>query len=138
MDWWTLGILIFEMLVGEPPWVHDDPMGIYEQILSGKLFLPRALNRTAKNLLKHLLTADTTVRFGCMKYGAEDIKKHRWFTGLDFTSLYNRGNNPPLVPKLNSADDTSMYEAYPNSVEEPQFPVFTGRDPFEEFDLVDY
>ena len=41
VDWWTLGILVFEMLAGEPPFVDDDPMGIYQQILAGKLTFPR-------------------------------------------------------------------------------------------------
>jgi protein kinase A len=43
VDWWTLGILIFEMLCGQPPFVDDDPMGIYQQILAGKLSFPRCV-----------------------------------------------------------------------------------------------
>jgi serine/threonine protein kinase len=84
VDWWTLGILIFEMLGGQPPFVDDDPMGIYQQILAGKVNFPRFFERNAKNLIKKLLTADLTKRFGCLKNGAEDIRKHKWFSGLDY------------------------------------------------------
>ncbi len=43
VDWWTLGILIYEILAGQPPFVDDDPMGIYQQILAGKLSFPRCV-----------------------------------------------------------------------------------------------
>jgi len=52
VDWWTLGILNFEMLVGQPPFVDDDPMGIYQQILAGKVSYPRFLDRAARSLIK--------------------------------------------------------------------------------------
>jgi len=52
VDWWTLGILIFEMLAGQPPFVDDDPMGIYQQILAGKISFPRYFDRNAKGLIK--------------------------------------------------------------------------------------
>ena len=58
VDWWTLGILIYETLAGQPPFVDDDPMGIYQQILAGKLNFPRYFDRNAKNLIKKLLVAD--------------------------------------------------------------------------------
>ena len=133
VDWWTLGILVFEMLAGEPPFVDDDPMGIYQQILAGKLTFPRYFDRNAKNMIKKLLTADLTKRYGCLKGGAEDIKKHKWFNSLDFTALYNRGLSPPIVPRVKSETDTSNFDPYPDSVEEAPDPVFSGKDPFEEF-----
>lgn len=77
VDWWTLGILIYEMLAGQPPFVDDDPMGIYQQILAGKLAFPRYFERAAKSLIKKLLSPDLTKRYGCLKGGAQDIKKHR-------------------------------------------------------------
>ena len=56
VDWWTLGILMYEMLSGEPPFVDNDPMGIYQKILGGKLSFPRKYDKAAKSLTKKLLT----------------------------------------------------------------------------------
>jgi protein kinase A len=126
VDWWTLGILIYEMLAGQPPFVDDDPMGIYQQILSGKIAFPRSavfialdvflylplrgfewllcmfrryFDRNAKSLIKKLLTADLTKRYGVLKNGAEDIKKHKWLTTIDYNALYSRSLTAPIVPK---------------------------------------
>ena len=75
---------MYEMMVGQPPFVDDDPMGIYQQILNGKLNFPRFIERSAKSLIKKMLVADLTKRYGCLKGGAADIKKHKFFQGLIF------------------------------------------------------
>eukprot|EP00500_Bicosoecida_sp_ms1_P013981 CAMPEP_0203817846 /NCGR_PEP_ID=MMETSP0115-20131106/28697_1 /ASSEMBLY_ACC=CAM_ASM_000227 /TAXON_ID=33651 /ORGANISM="Bicosoecid sp, Strain ms1" /LENGTH=330 /DNA_ID=CAMNT_0050726791 /DNA_START=106 /DNA_END=1098 /DNA_ORIENTATION=+ len=133
VDWWTLGILVYEMLAGQPPFVDDDPMGIYQQILAGKLTFPRYFDRNAKNLIKKLLTADLTKRYGCLKGAAEDIKRHKWFNSMDFSALYNRALTAPVIPRVSGATDTSNFDPYPDSVEEAPDPVFSGKDPFEDF-----
>lgn len=133
VDWWTLGILAYEMLAGQPPFVDDDPMGIYQQILAGKISFPRFFDRSAKNIIKKLLTADLTKRYGCLKDGAEDVKKHRWFSGIDFKALLERKLTAPIVPIVASETDTSNFDPYPDSVEEAPDPVFSAKDPFEAF-----
>ena len=64
VDWWALGILIFEMLAGYPPFFDDNPFGIYEKILSGKIDWPRQVEPLAKDLIKKLLVQDRTKRLG--------------------------------------------------------------------------
>eukprot|EP00804_Cyclotella_cryptica_P000268 CCRYP_010201-RA/>CCRYP_010201-RA protein AED:0.50 eAED:0.50 QI:0/0/0/0.66/0/0/3/0/81 len=49
VDWWTLGILIYEVLVGEPPFLDDNPLGIYQQILTGKISFSRSYDKNAKS-----------------------------------------------------------------------------------------
>jgi len=133
VDWWTLGILMYEMLVGQPPFVDDDPMGIYQQILAGKVNFPRFIDRNAKSLIKKLLVADLTKRFGCLKAGASDIKNHKWYAGLDWSGLVDKELVAPVIPNVQDETDTSNFDPYPDSLEEAPLPVITGKDPFLEF-----
>ena len=77
VDWWTLGILTFEMIAGIDPFNAEDPMSIYGKILKGKVKFPRNFDKNAKSLVKHLLKGDLTKRYGNMKNGVNDIKNHR-------------------------------------------------------------
>lgn len=87
VDWWTLGILTYEMIAGIDPFNDDDPMAIYQKILKGKIKFPRDFDKDAKSLVKHLLVADVTKRYGCLKNGSNDIKNHRWFKSLDWYKM---------------------------------------------------
>jgi len=134
VDWWTLGILIYEMLCGQPPFVDDDPMGIYQQILAGTVTFPRFIDRNAKSLIKKLLTADLTKRFGCLKHGAEDVKKHKWYTGFNFDDLIEYKCEAPILPNVTSDTDTTNFDHYPDSLEEPPLPIYNNtKDPFLDF-----
>lgn len=133
VDWWTLGILMYEMMVGQPPFVDDDPMGIYQQILNGKLNFPRFIERSAKSLIKKMLVADLTKRYGCLKGGAADIKKHKFFQGLIFDDMLSKQLAAPVLPLVKDEYDTSNYDAYPDSVEQPPIPVYAGADLFVTF-----
>lgn len=82
VDWWCLGILTYEMIAGIDPFNDEDPMTIYQKILKGKVKFPRDFEKSAKSLVKHLLVADVTKRYGCLKGGVADIKTHRWFKGF--------------------------------------------------------
>ena len=69
VDWWTLGILIYEMIAGIDPFNDDDPMAIYQNILRGVIKFPRKFDRDARSLVKHLLQADLSKRYGNLKNG---------------------------------------------------------------------
>ncbi|NWT36560.1 PRKX kinase, partial [Chroicocephalus maculipennis] len=113
VDWWALGILIFEMLSGFPPFFDDNPFGIYQKILAGKIDFPRHLDLYVKDLIKKLLVVDRTRRLGNMKNGADDVKRHRWFRSIDWDAVPQRRLKPPIVPKVSNDGDTSNFEAYP-------------------------
>lgn len=133
VDWWTLGILIYEMLVGQPPFVDDDPMGIYQKILGNKLGFPRGFDKCAKSLTKKLINADLTKRYGCLKNGANDIKESKWFLGLDWDKLVRKQLPAPIKPLIESETDTSNFDMYPDSEEEAMEPIINGENPFEDF-----
>ncbi|KAF4662583.1 hypothetical protein FOL47_006179 [Perkinsus chesapeaki] len=117
VDWWALGILIFEMLAGYPPFYDENPFGIYQKILSGKIDFPRHFDVKAKDLIKRLLVHDRTKRYGCLKNGADDIKKHKWFKNVEWEQVFARQLTPPFIPNVKGADDTSMFDRYPESEE---------------------
>ncbi|XP_036996232.2 cAMP-dependent protein kinase catalytic subunit PRKX isoform X3 [Artibeus jamaicensis] len=115
VDWWALGILIFEMLSGFPPFFDDNPFGIYQKILAGRIDFPRHLDFNVKDLIRKLLVVDRTRRLGNMKNGADDVKRHRWFRTLDWEAVPQRKLKPPILPKVCGEGDTSNFEAYPDS-----------------------
>ncbi|KAI8059299.1 kinase-like domain-containing protein [Gongronella butleri] len=112
VDWWSLGILIYEMLAGFPPFYDDNHFGIYEKILECKLNLPNHLDASAKDLLKRLLVVDRTRRLGNLKGGPNDIKMHKWFRGTDWLGLLKRSARPPLVPSFANDEDTTNFDRY--------------------------
>jgi serine/threonine protein kinase len=127
VDWWALGILIYEMLAGYPPFYDENPFGIYQKILAGKIEYPRHFDVHAKDLVRKLLSPDRSKRIGNLKNGAEDIKKHKWFRGFDFATLIQRTMPSPIVPEVRSAGDTRNFDKYPDSIEDPMGPVLDAR-----------
>lgn len=123
VDWWALGILIFEMLAGYPPFFDDNPFGIYQKILAGKLEFPRHLDFYVKDLIKKFLVIDRARRLGNMKNGADDVKKHRWFKSIDWDGVPLRKLKPPIVPKVSHEGDTSNFDAYPEDEWKKDAPV---------------
>ncbi|XP_017844059.1 cAMP-dependent protein kinase catalytic subunit 3 [Drosophila busckii] len=113
VDWWALGVLIYEMLVGYPPFYDDQPFGIYEKILSGKIEWERHMDPIAKDLIKKLLVNDRTKRLGNMKNGADDVKRHRWFKHLNWNDVYNKKLKPPIMPDVHHDGDTKNFDDYP-------------------------
>jgi len=134
VDWWALGVLIFEMLAGYPPFYDENPFGIYQKILAGHIEFPRSFDPVAKDLVRKLLTPDRTARFGCLRDGAEDIKAHKWFAGIDFFRVFCRAYKPPYVPAFRAPNDTSNFDRYPDSSERAPPPLSQrDRDLFNNF-----
>ena len=87
VDWWTCGILLYEMIAGIDPFSDDDPMMVYQKILKGKIKFPSGFDSNAKSLIKHLLDSDLTKRYGNLKNGVKDITGHRFFKNLEWDKL---------------------------------------------------
>jgi protein kinase A len=132
VDWWTLGILTYEMICGQPPFCDEDPMGIYQKILAGKVYFPKYFDKNAKALVKKLLTADLSKRFGNLKDGPADILQHKWFSSIDFRELEEFKIPAPYKPAMKNDQDVSNYEDIPDSRDAPP-EVPAGSDPFTDW-----
>uniref|UniRef100_A0AAZ3PXY4 Uncharacterized protein n=1 Tax=Oncorhynchus tshawytscha TaxID=74940 RepID=A0AAZ3PXY4_ONCTS len=112
VDWWALGVLVYEMAAGYPPFFADQPIQIYEKIVSGKVRFPSHFSSDLKDLLRNLLQVDLTKRYGNLKNGVNDIKGHKWFATTDWIAVYQRKVEAPFVPKFKGPGDTSNFEEY--------------------------
>ncbi|PAV57368.1 hypothetical protein WR25_00303 isoform Q [Diploscapter pachys] len=112
VDWWALGVLIYEMAAGYPPFFADQPIQIYEKIVSGKVKFPSHFSNELKDLLKNLLQVDLTKRFGNLKNGVADIKNHKWFGSTDWIAIYQRKVEAPFLPKCRGPGDASNFDDY--------------------------
>lgn len=116
VDWWALGVLIFEMAAGYPPFFADQPLQIYEKIVSGKVRFPSHFSYDLKELLKNMLQVDLTKRYGNLKGGASDIRHSKWFAPTEWINVYNRKAAPPFSPKSKGGGDTSNFDDYEEEV----------------------
>jgi protein kinase A len=112
VDWWALGVLIYEMAAGFPPFFADQPIQIYEKIVSGKVRFPSHFSTDLKDLLRNLLQVDLTKRFGNLKNGVNDIRSHKWFSTTDFIAIYQKKVDAPFIPKCKGPGDPSNFDDY--------------------------
>ncbi|XP_026502054.1 cAMP-dependent protein kinase catalytic subunit alpha-like, partial [Terrapene carolina triunguis] len=112
VDWWALGVLIYEMAAGYPPFFATEPNQIYEKIVSGKVRFPSRFSSELRDLLRNLLQMDLTKRFGNLKNGVNDIKNHKWFATTDWNAIYQRKVEAPFIPECKGPDDTNNFNDY--------------------------
>ncbi|CAI2167730.1 16521_t:CDS:2 [Funneliformis geosporum] len=110
VDWWSLGILFYEMIAGFSPFYTNDTQLMYRRILFGKLKFPKGFfSDEAKSLIKGLLARNPHNRLGSMN-DAEEIKNHPFFANVDWDALYRKQVSPPFKPNVSSDDDVSCFD----------------------------
>lgn len=134
-DWWSLGVLMFELLVGAPPFFSEDRMTVYKQALSGKVAYPSHVSRFARHLISQFLQTAPSKRIGSLRGGVVDIKSHPFFKDFDWEALETRKMKCPMVFELEGPKDTQHYGQYEESeVEFPNFELSTvQQSAFEGF-----
>lgn len=97
-DWWTLGIFIYEMLTGLPPFYDHDPDRIRENILNSDVRFPESMPSSARDLISKLLNRSPEKRLGTLK-GATEIKHHPFFDEINWHKVPLRLYTPPFKPR---------------------------------------
>eukprot|EP01101_Sappina_pedata_P008412 TRINITY_DN4647_c0_g1_i1.p1 TRINITY_DN4647_c0_g1~~TRINITY_DN4647_c0_g1_i1.p1 ORF type:complete len:420 (+),score=114.98 TRINITY_DN4647_c0_g1_i1:184-1260(+) len=110
VDWWSLGILIYEMLEGQPPFAlnGDDKKLLFEMIFKSKVPRKDYFDPRAQDLIERLLVIQVANRIGTER-GAAEIKEHQWFSQVDWDSVYQRRISGPFVPTIKNEADTSNF-----------------------------
>ena len=118
VDYWALGVLIYEMTAGTPPFYAEDPMEVYEKILSGHVSMPAHFSRGLSELVKKLLKTYQSKRLGRTKGGASSVMKQKWFSGFDWNALLARELEVPLKPDVKNLEDASNFDDYPEDADD--------------------
>ncbi|XP_024151924.1 ribosomal protein S6 kinase alpha-2 isoform X1 [Oryzias melastigma] len=117
-DWWSFGVLMFEMLTGSLPFQGKDRKETMALILKAKLGMPQFLSPEVQSLLRALFKRNPTNRLGAGPDGIEEIKRHRFFASIDWKKLYRKEVRPPFKPSVGRPEDTFHFD-----------PEFTSRTP---------
>lgn len=99
-DWWSVGILLFEMLTGQPPFTGGNRQKIQQKIIKDKIKLPAFLSSEAHSLLKGLLQKEASKRLGSGPGGSQEIKSHKWFKIINWKKLEARETRPSFLPEV--------------------------------------
>uniref|UniRef100_A0A8C6UNU0 protein kinase C n=1 Tax=Neogobius melanostomus TaxID=47308 RepID=A0A8C6UNU0_9GOBI len=143
VDWWGLGVLIFEMLVGESPFPGDDEEEVFDSIVNDEVRYPRFLSTEAISIMRRLLRRSPERRLGAGERDAEEVKKHLFFRNMDWNGLLAKKVKPPFVPTIQGTNDVSNFDDEFTSEapiltppREPRPLSSTEQDMFNDFDYI--
>ncbi|KAG7462655.1 hypothetical protein MATL_G00187080 [Megalops atlanticus] len=112
VDWWALGVLMYEMMAGQPPFEADNEDDLFESILHDDVLYPVWLSKEAVGILKAFMTKSPNKRLGCVvaQGGEEAIKAHPFFKEIDWVLLEQRKIKPPFKPRIKTKRDVNNFD----------------------------
>ncbi|KAK6061080.1 kinase domain protein, partial [Cooperia oncophora] len=112
IDWWGLGVLIFEMLVGEPPFSGDDEEEIFDSIVNDEVRYPRFLSIESISIMRRLMRKNPDKRLGAGEKDAEEVKMQRFFKHIDWQwdRLLRKEITPKFIPQIKNPEDVSNFD----------------------------
>ncbi|KAI5089271.1 serine/threonine-protein kinase N2 isoform X1 [Silurus meridionalis] len=110
VDWWGLGVLIYEMLVGESPFPGDDEEEVFDSIVNDEVRYPRFLSPESVSIIQKLLQKTPEKRLGAGEQDANEVKSHRFFQGVDWAALLAKRVKPPFLPSIKAPGDVSNFD----------------------------
>lgn len=135
VDWWALGILVFEMLAGYPPFYADSNYAIYEKILKGVYVFPDFVDAVSRDFVRRLLVVDVTRRLGSSLGGVLDVKTHPFFRGVQWAEVWRRSVQAPFAPFHAHPGDSRNFERYDEEAPEDQL-LDDGATPIDDYAAV--
>eukprot|EP00803_Ostreobium_quekettii_P011350 evm.model.scf_945.2 EVM.evm.TU.scf_945.2 scf_945:18680-23149(+) len=108
-DWWAVGVLIYELVTGRPPFYDDDRVKMFKKICDVKFSFPQHVSEELRDLIKRLLMKKPAMRLGAQKNGASDVKAHAWFKGFNWPAFERQELQPPYLPKVAGPGDASNF-----------------------------
>lgn len=114
VDWWSLGVLIYEFCVGRTPFYKSqcNELTMYGNILNGEYSVPDTFSSYLQDLVRNLIQTDLTKRLGRLKNGVNDIKCHKWYRDTNWKALHNQELIAPMKPMVKNEGDTSNFAKY--------------------------
>ncbi|XP_066051323.1 protein kinase C delta type isoform X4 [Chamaea fasciata] len=106
VDWWSFGVLLYEMLIGQSPFHGDDEDELFESIRVDTPHYPRWITKESKDILEKLFERDPAKRLGV----TGNIREHPFFKTINWTVLEKREADPPFKPKVKSASDYNNFD----------------------------